>query len=344
MGKIHEYPLEATVLQDTDFADLDAFNSGTGLFQSKKISGLNLKDSVLTFITPNLDARDTANRNRANHTGTQDASTITGLAVVATSNDYNDLDNLPIIPVPLTAHSELILDDGTNPHMTTAADVGLGNVDNTSDLNKPISTATQLALDDKQDELISGVNIKTIDGQSILGAGDIPFPPSSVQKFNQQMYAFDMSQAAGFNWNGLNVGATGLVTLSERWRLQSFAGTGQPDGAFGNFCLPSTYTAGNDIRVVLKLTCGTAGNAFYGCGFTALNFLGGYGADADATYQTAIVPFLAGFNDDTLTFIFSGANLAPLRPIAINVYRDPQNAGNTNSAIAYINQIMIEEV
>ena len=36
-----------------------------------------------------------------------------------------------------------------NPHGTTKADVGLGNVDNTSDLNKPISTATQLALNTK---------------------------------------------------------------------------------------------------------------------------------------------------------------------------------------------------
>ena len=31
-----------------------------------------------------------------------------------------------------------------NPHGTTKADVGLGNVDNTSDLNKPISTADAL--------------------------------------------------------------------------------------------------------------------------------------------------------------------------------------------------------
>lgn len=34
-----------------------------------------------------------------------------------------------------------------NPHKVTKADVGLGNVDNTSDLDKPISTATQTALD-----------------------------------------------------------------------------------------------------------------------------------------------------------------------------------------------------
>jgi hypothetical protein len=35
--------------------------------------------------------------------------------------DYNDLDNKPTL---VTEHSELILDDGTNPHGTTASDVG----------------------------------------------------------------------------------------------------------------------------------------------------------------------------------------------------------------------------
>ena len=37
-----------------------------------------------------------------------------------------------------------------NPHAVTKAQVGLGNVDNTSDADKPISTATQEALDGKQ--------------------------------------------------------------------------------------------------------------------------------------------------------------------------------------------------
>ena len=39
-----------------------------------------------------------------------------------------------------------------NPHGTTKNDIGLGNVDNTSDLNKPISTATQTALNNKLDK------------------------------------------------------------------------------------------------------------------------------------------------------------------------------------------------
>lgn len=43
----------------------------------------------------------------------------------------------------VTAHTENI----SNPHSVTKVQVGLGNVDNTSDANKPVSTATQTALD-----------------------------------------------------------------------------------------------------------------------------------------------------------------------------------------------------
>lgn len=39
-----------------------------------------------------------------------------------------------------------------NPHSMTKTQIGLGNVDNTSDMNKPISTAAQIALDNKVDK------------------------------------------------------------------------------------------------------------------------------------------------------------------------------------------------
>lgn len=64
------------------------------------------------------------------------------------------------------------------------ADVGLGNVDNTSDLNKPISTATQTALNGKQDTLVSGTNIKTINSNSILGDGNVEVQPTLVSGTN----------------------------------------------------------------------------------------------------------------------------------------------------------------
>lgn len=49
-----------------------------------------------------LNNRDTANRARVNHTGTQSADTITGLATVATSGAYGDLTGVPPIQAGFT--------------------------------------------------------------------------------------------------------------------------------------------------------------------------------------------------------------------------------------------------
>jgi hypothetical protein len=53
-----------------------------------------------------------------------------------------------------------------NPHGTTKADIGLGNVNNTSDLDKPISNATQTALDLKAD--LSVINNLQIGGRNLI--------------------------------------------------------------------------------------------------------------------------------------------------------------------------------
>jgi len=58
----------------------------------------------------------------------------------------------------LTSHTFNI----SNPHSVTKTQVGLGNVDNTSDLNKPISTATQTALDTKVN-VVTGKDLSTND-------------------------------------------------------------------------------------------------------------------------------------------------------------------------------------
>ena len=44
------------------------------------------------------------------------------------------------------------IEDKNNPHGVTAEQVGLGYVDNTSDMDKPISDLMQVALDDKADK------------------------------------------------------------------------------------------------------------------------------------------------------------------------------------------------
>lgn len=56
--------------------------------------------------------------------------------------------DLTTIAANITAAGHAILDDANAPAQRTT--LGLGNVDNTSDANKPVSTATQTALDAKQ--------------------------------------------------------------------------------------------------------------------------------------------------------------------------------------------------
>jgi hypothetical protein len=48
------------------------------------------------------------------------------------------------------------LSNTSNPHNTTQGQVGLGNVDNTSDLDKPVSTAQQTEIDTKEDAIAAG--------------------------------------------------------------------------------------------------------------------------------------------------------------------------------------------
>ena len=52
---------------------------------------------------------------------------------------------------PANANIQTHIGTTGNPHGVTKSDVGLSNVDNTSDANKPISTATQTALNGKSD-------------------------------------------------------------------------------------------------------------------------------------------------------------------------------------------------
>ena len=60
------------------------------------------------------------------------------------SNNMENLDDA--VPDSRKVNGHALTGDVT----VTAGDVGLGNVDNTSDTNKPVSTAQQTALDAKQ--------------------------------------------------------------------------------------------------------------------------------------------------------------------------------------------------
>lgn len=99
--------------------------------------------------------------------------------------------------------------------------VGLGNVDNTSDLGKPISTAAQTALNAKQNTLVSGINIKTLNGESLLGAGNLELQLAADQP-SAVAYTYDASGRVETTTETLPTGTrTTTVTYNEAGQVKT---------------------------------------------------------------------------------------------------------------------------
>jgi uncharacterized ubiquitin-like protein YukD len=144
---------------------IDAVKIGSGAVDNTEFGHLN---GVTSAIQTQLDAKEatitattSADYYRGDKTFQALNKTAVGLANVDNTSDANK-------PVSTATQTALNLKENTIT-ATTSADyyrgdktfatlnksaVGLGNVDNTSDANKPVSTATQTALDAKTNKLI----------------------------------------------------------------------------------------------------------------------------------------------------------------------------------------------
>ena len=112
--------------------------------------------------------------------GTSNWDDITGkpeFAEVATTGSYNDLTNKPTIPdVSNLATKEEIADMETKSHAaaTYATKEEIPSLDGYLTETEASETyATKEQVSSKQDQLVSGTNIKTVNGQSLLGEGNI---------------------------------------------------------------------------------------------------------------------------------------------------------------------------
>jgi hypothetical protein len=117
-----------------------------------------------------------------------------------------------------------------NPHATTKAQVGLGNVDNTSDLNKPISIATQAALDGKA-AAVHSHSIADVTGlQSTLDGKASAATVAAIQAGDATAYRL-VSEASrehrpGNNPRGFSfTGAHSLAQGADGWAVR-FSGVG----------------------------------------------------------------------------------------------------------------------
>lgn len=125
-----------------------------------------------------IDATSTTDRARANHTGTQAATTITGLATVATSGDYDDLTNTPTIPATYTDLT------GTVPQSALPA-VAL-----TDYLGEVASQSALLALVGQRGDWATRTDLGTdwqltADDSSLIGSWrELTYPTSPVSSVN----------------------------------------------------------------------------------------------------------------------------------------------------------------
>ena len=139
-----------------------------------KVRLINAYDSRLEIVTPSSLTDFTVNGSQLGSIELLQQALIptvfskSSAAGIEISGDFSSITRVGnIITFTLADNSEVIIDlnnldqsaelanhiaDTDNPHGVTAADVGLGNADNTSDVNKPISSATQTALDNKVDK------------------------------------------------------------------------------------------------------------------------------------------------------------------------------------------------
>ena len=101
------------------------------------------------------------------------------------------------------------LSNTSNPHSVTAAQVGLGNASNTSDADKPVSTAQQTALDLKVDEnvaIIGATKTKiTYDAKGLVTSG-ADATTSDIADSTDKRYVTDAQQVVIGNTSGTNSG------------------------------------------------------------------------------------------------------------------------------------------
>ena len=132
-----------------------------------------------------------------------------------------------------------------NPHGTTKSDIGLGNVDNTSDLNKPISTATQTALDLKENVANKATDLLSPDNTKY------PTTLAVVNETKKATITVELISQLTTNFyapNALRINSTALISGSGTLTLK---------------VNDVAYTLGNLIPQGAKITAETTSSSVY---------------------------------------------------------------------------------
>ena len=117
------------------------------------------------------------------------------------------------------------------------SDVGLGNVDNTSDANKPVSTATQTALNGK---VGTGTTVNTYPLSS-----NVTLTTSDVADSTDKRYVTDAQRTVIGNTSGANTGDETLSTIKTKLGITTLSGSNTGDETAATIEAKLNVSSGN---------------------------------------------------------------------------------------------------
>ena len=187
----------------------------------------------------------------------------------------------------------------SNPHGVTKAQVGLGNVDNTSDANKPISTATRAALDALPIKSLEGQSVSTEKGTTVTAGtgatiigdlrdrtyGSMATPPATgnVASGKYATTIGECSTASGNNATaiGYNAKALGFNSIA--------MSNGKASGGYSTAMSGGKASGGNSVAMSEGEASGNTSTAMSGGKAKGAQSLAiGNGANANDNYSVAI--------------------------------------------------------
>ena len=317
-----KYDLSLGVNNATNIA-LKLNKSDTVYLSNRIDNKINTSDSVFAYVTPytltlsKFDSTSLSNRIdlKVNTSDTArmlaNYAMLSNLSPIATTGNYNDLINKPT----LQNSTVKSVNAQTGDIIIDKAAINLGNVDNTTDLNKPISTLTSVALNNKADlSLLNAPNgFAGLDGN-----GKIPsnlLPPISFSSVAIAASAAEM----------INLGTTSSKgTICIRTDLSKSFVLSVDYSALANDWIeiltpgaPVQSINGRTGTVSLSTTDITEGTNQY---FTQTKARNAMGANAPINYSIS-------------TGIFSADTLTSVSGLATRGYL-LQQIGNTNSNIS----------
>jgi hypothetical protein len=254
----------------------------------------------------------------------QEGVTKATISRVGQTGDYNDLTNKPTLGTASAQNStafataaqgvkaDTALQSETDPTVPAWAkqplkpsynksEIGLGNVDNTSDANKPVSTATQTALNNKLNS--SALSIST--GQVAFGSGSNTIGGDNGlfwDNTNKRLGIGTTAPTGKLDIQGLAI--NDLPTYSAEFLLDT--GWTSTDWT-GNFATGWTHTTGNTTvlsqskvavnatkyQIAYTVTGRTAGSFTIGFGgqtSSAITATGAWGPTTSSTNNLTITP------------------------------------------------------